>query len=86
MSYAMSIRILREQEDATVVCRDRQEIKKLDSLCEQYPETYRCIDSDKVIEDDGMPASKTYAFPKWLLWITKPGERGRSAVTRHTLF
>lgn len=56
----------------TVYCSDRLQIRKFDKLCEQLPDTYKCIWTDNHIMGDGITQAKKYTFPKKLIKFAKP--------------
>lgn len=52
-----------EEKDATVYTCNKSLIRKIDTLCEKYPEVYQLIKKDKF--------SKTYTLPKKLIGVKK---------------
>lgn len=54
----------KEEEDATVYTRDPVVMRKLDKLCEEFPEHYKRIEETEV--------DKTYSMKKTLVSYRKP--------------
>lgn len=57
-------------------------MKKLDRLCEQHPDTYKCIWADEHIMADGIPMGKRYSVPKKLVRFGKPTSEARREAAR----
>ena len=62
----------RDMTNVDIYCSDRVYMRKLDSLCVQFPETYNVTREDPQIIGDGLPVSRTYSFPKKYLRFGKP--------------
>ena len=82
-----TITFTRTDSEAVLYTSDRLRMAKLDKLCQQYPEVYRCTWTDNQIMGDGVPMGKKYAMPVKYLRFGKPAsvakrEAGRKAAAR----
>lgn len=66
------INFSRADELATFYSSDVTWIKKMDKLCEEYPNEYKCISESKI---GGEVVGKTYSFPKKLVSPRKPSTK-----------
>jgi len=94
LSYRLScaeqettITYVRTDAEAVMYTSDRLRMAKMDKLCQQHPEAYRCIWTDDQILGDGLPMAKRYSVPVKLLRFGKPMsearlEAGRKAAAR----
>lgn len=69
----------RTSDTATIYVSDITWIRKMDKLCEQLPDTYKCINSAKC---NGEIVSKTYSFPKKLISLRKPMSKNEDEEVR----
>ena len=82
-----SITMNRQDQVAHIYTSDRSMMAKLDRLCVDYPDTYRCIWEDKVILDDGIAMSKKYEVAKKYIRFRKPvSDEYREARRRTCIF
>lgn len=87
ISYALkleeqetTINLSRTQEEAIIYTSDRTKYTKLDRLCQELPETYRCIWEDSVIAADGKPIGKKYSCPSRLIRFGRPIARTEEQI------
>lgn len=59
----------RVDEFATIYTSDITWIRKMDKMCEECPDEYKCIQESKC---NGNIVGKTYQFPKKLVSLRKP--------------
>lgn len=71
-----TIRWNREEMIAYIFTSDYVQIKKLDALCDEFPDTYKCI---KI--DDGF-GSKTYTCPAKKIKFGRPTSEAKKAAAR----
>lgn len=64
------INFTRIDEFATIYASDITWIRKMDKMCEECPDDYKCISESKA--SDGSVVGKTYQFPKKLVSLRKP--------------
>lgn len=69
----------RADENATLYTSDIRWIRKMDKMCENYPDDYKCISNAKI---NGDIVAKTYEFPIALLSLRK--SRKRKEVSEET--
>ena len=67
-----SITMNRLDQVAHIYTSDRSMMAKLDRLCVDHPETYRCIWEDKITMGDGIAMSKKYECHKKYVRFRKP--------------
>lgn len=72
----------RSEPTASVYTADRNRMKKLDKLCEQYPEEYVCYWTDTQIMKDGKPVGKRYYVPTHLIRFAKPASKAQKEAAR----
>ena len=83
-----------EQETSVVCCRadnavtvftsDRRDMKRLDTLCERFPEVYHRTWVDDQIMGDGLPMGKKYTFPRrFFRFVTPRSDAQRAAAARN---
>lgn len=77
-----SIMYDRSEPMASVYTADRNRMKKLDKLCEQYPDVYTCYWVDDLIMKDGKPRGKKYSFPTRFLKFSKPASKAQIEAAR----
>lgn len=68
--------------EATVYTSDRARMVKLDALCEQFPDVYRCVWVDSQIMGDGLPMGKRYSIPARYVRFAKPASAAQLAAAR----
>ena len=68
--------------EATVYTSDRARMLKLDALCEQFPDVYRCVWVDPQIMGDGLPVAKRYSIPSRYIRFAKPASTAQLAAAR----
>jgi hypothetical protein len=61
-------------------CRD--DMRRLDAMCERYPDVYTKTWTDGTILADGHPAGARYEFPKRFLRLGKPASEAQLAAAR----
>lgn len=75
----------RTDAEAVMYTSDRLRMAKMDKLCQQHPEAYRCIWIDDQILGDGLPMAKRYSVPVKLLRFAKPATEAQKAAGRRNL-
>ena len=60
-------------DTAIMYISDTTQIKKIDKMCEAYPDTYICKQVHKL--SNGEIVGKTYEFPKKLVSLRKPNKK-----------
>lgn len=65
----VSINFDRLDETATIYTSDITWIKKMDKMCKECPDEYKCIE-ESICGD--VVVGKTYSFPKKLISLRKP--------------
>ena len=83
----LTITTTRAGDLADVYTNDRTYMRKLDGLCDRYPETYRRTWADNQVMGDGLPFGVRYQFPRRLLRFGRPASdvkiaAGRAAAAR----
>lgn len=61
-------------------CRD--DMRRLDAMCERYPDIYTKTWTDSTILADGQPAGVRYEFPKRYLRLGHPASAAQMAAAR----
>ena len=72
----------RSDVEAVVFTSDRLRMMKLDEMCEQFPDVYRCVWVDSQIMGDGLPAGKRYSIPARYVRFAKPASAAQLAAAR----
>lgn len=67
-----SVTMTRDEDMARIYTSDRLVMARLDKLCAEFPETYKCIWIDSQIVGDGLPMSKKYEVRKKYVKFRKP--------------
>lgn len=67
-------------ENCILYTTDYQWVKKMDKLCEDYPDSYKCDEIHKL--QSGEVIGKTYSFPKKLITLRKPYVRNESSEAK----
>ena len=80
-----TIRFDESEPVAEIYTASRREMNKLDKLCEQYPDTYKCVWIDTQIMGDGKPNAKRYTMPVRLLRYAKPASEAKKAAARNNV-
>lgn len=67
-----TVTMTRDDKTARIYTSDRLVMAKLDKLCAEFPETYKCIWVDDQIMGDGLPMGKKYEVNKKYVKFRKP--------------
>ena len=77
-----TIRYDKVEPVAEIYTASRREMNRLDKLCKQYPDIYKCIWIDTQIMGDGRPMGKRYTMPIKILRYGKPASEAKKAAAR----
>ena len=72
----------RSDVEATIYTSDRARMMKLDKMCEDFPDVYRCVWVDSQIMGDGLPMGKRYSIPARYVRFAKPASQAQLAAAR----
>lgn len=78
----LTLTVCRADDDVRVYTSDRLYMRKLDGLCERFPDVYRCIWTDKQIMGDSLPLGRKYEFPRRFLRFGVPASAAQIAAAR----
>ena len=67
-----TVTMIRAEHTASIYTSDRLVMARLDKLCAEFPETYKCIWVDTQIMGDGLPMSKKYEAHKKYVKFRRP--------------
>lgn len=70
----------RNDDTATIYTSDRTKFTKLDKLCKELPDVYKCVWVDDVNAGDGKPVGKRYQCPAKLVRFGKPIVRSEEQI------
>lgn len=77
----LTLTVCRADDDVRVYTSDRLYMRKLDKLCETFPDVYKCSWVDGQVLGDSLPMGKRYTFPrKYLRFAAPPSEAQRAAA------
>lgn len=72
-----TVTMSRDLHTAQIYTSDRLVMSKLDKLCADYPDTYKCEWVDKHVMGDGLPMGKRYTVNKKYVKFRKPASAAK---------
>ena len=78
----LTLTACRADDDVSVYASDRTFMRKLDGLCERFPDVYRCVWIDGQVMGDGVPMGKRYTFPRRFLRFARPASDAQREAAR----
>lgn len=77
-----TVTMSRDLHTAQIYTSDRLVMSKLDKLCVDYPDTYKCEWVDKHVMGDGVPMGKRYTVNKKYVKFRKPASAAKIEAGR----
>ena len=78
----LTLTVCRADDDVRVYTSDRVYMRKLDKLCETFPDVYKCSWVDGQVLGDALPMGKRYTFPRRFLRFASPPSEAQRAAAR----
>jgi len=75
----LTLTTTRTSDTIDVYTSDRVYMRKLDKLCNDYPDAYTLVWTDTQATEEGTPIGKRYQFSKRFLKFGKPASEARRA-------